>query len=50
MFSVQCACVIVHIRAGRGFMNEAKIPMQELEGQRVEGAYLWENTVLFLDT
>ena len=30
---------------GRGLINEVKTPVQELEGQRGEGAYFRENTV-----
>ena len=30
---------------GGGLIIEANIPVQELEGQRGEGAYFWEDTV-----
>ena len=35
---------------GRGLINEVKIPVQELGGQRGEGAYFRENTVYLPDT
>ena len=33
---------------GGGLIIEANIPAQELEGQRGEGAYFWEDTVYTL--
>ena len=33
-------------RYGRGLVNEAKIPVQELVGQTGEGAYFRDNTVI----
>ena len=37
-------------RRGWGVISEAKIPMQELEGQREEGAYFWEDTAYIFNT
>ena len=33
---------------GAGLIDEAKIPVQELGGQRGEGAYFRENTIYYL--
>ena len=39
----------IKIMQDRGHINEAKLPMKGLEGQREEGAYFWENTLLALE-
>ena len=39
-----CICA-VYLLGGRGLIIEANIPVQELEGQRGEGAYFREDTV-----
>ena len=39
----------IKIMLDRGLINEAKLPMKGLEGQRGEGAYSWENTLLALE-
>ena len=38
-----CMCAVYLV--GGGFIIEANIPVQELEGQRGEGAYFREDTV-----
>ena len=46
----QCAFIFaggaILLHRGGGLINEVKIPVQELGGQRGEGAYFLENTVL----
>ena len=37
---------VIFAALGQGLMNEVKIPLQELGGQRGEGAYFQENLVI----
>ena len=46
MYVRACACTCAVYLVGEGLIVEANIPVQELEGQRGEGAYFREDTVV----